>query len=157
MRTRVLDVSNEEPAGIRVALSRLDRSCDRGALVLIGHGSDDDFMGLTADEIVRLRLRIRVLWFYACNCGRGMIRRFAGSGIATGGHCCYVLRYQNYDLALDALKARLEESDSTIECGQLMSDIRAAWFDTATQCIARKDVLFGAITNHTRLSMRFST
>jgi len=157
MKTLVMDGFGESPVKIRAALSNLDKSYDRGALILIGHGSDRDFMGLTSEEIMRLKLGTKVIWFYACNCGQSMIGGFAGSGTIAAGHCCYVLRFPSYDLALDTLKKRLDESDEDIDCSQLMSDIRATWFDTAKKCIERKDLLFAAITNHTRLSMRFSS
>ena len=157
MKTLVKDVSHELPVKIGAALSNLDRNYDGGALILIGHGSGEDFMGLTSGEILKSRLKIKVLWFYACNCGQRMIRGFAGSGIIAVGHSCHILRFQMYDLALDALTRMLEQSGPDITCRDLMSSIRVSWYDTAMKCLARRDLLFASITNQLRLSMRCSS
>jgi len=157
MKVSTIDASSMSSRQIRKALSEIRNECNDTALILIGHGSESgtEFMNLSSTQILECNIRPAILWFFACNCGKFLVRDIAAKGITTVGHICNVIIDREDTSAIEAIEETLANTDSNTSHHQSIESTRTKWFILASNHFINKKFFSAAITNQLRLSMRY--
>lgn len=140
---------------------------DSTAVILVSHGSRQSIDGFTAETFPRFP-SAKVIWLYACNCGKLLIRNIAdshGSAIVFG-YTTNVLAPTTGALestVAGSIRKFLEDYSGPHDSNMILGHVQGKLLERALSEIemakTKRDgrmLLGAALTNHTRLSLRFA-
>ena len=154
MKTQIIDLRGILYRDISRMIKTKSNS-ETEVLILIGHGTLDgtQLMGLSASDILEL-IRPKLIMFYACNCGKSMVRQIAKSGLMSFGFITNIM-IGNNDKTIEIAFKVLSNVKNDAQYSEIMDQLRDAWFENAIEFLGKGCFLDAAILNHCRLSIRY--
>ena len=139
---------------------------DAPVVLVVGHGDStgDSVDGFTADTFPSFP-SARVIWFYACNCGKSLVTKIARRGVTAFGYVTGILAPALEELSLaNCIRDALEDYTGDLSPMTVLCHVQDRLLKEAGRLLEQRRIeqnaiqlLRAALINHTRLSLRFAS
>jgi hypothetical protein len=163
LRTSLIDLRNHNEQWKSKDIGTLAREYDAPAVVFLGHGSTHSIAGLTESTFPTFP-SAKVIWIYACNCGRSLIDRLGNSKLAVFGYVTGILAPHSIEATVASrIKRLMEDYAGSMKAKDILLYIQCKLLDEAVSLVVKAKeekngliLIQAALINHGRLSIRFA-
>jgi hypothetical protein len=166
MTVSLIDI-REVPKLNNAEIGSLVKQYDAEIVIVVGHGTAHS-VGSSQFEFTAQTFphfpTAKVVWLYACSCGRSLITEIAKTGVSVFGYITPVLAPATVESSVaHHIKDILDENSERISPNELASLVQDELFSEASALLDNASeqgnallLLQASLINHTRLSLRFA-
>jgi hypothetical protein len=163
LKASLVDLRNHNEQWNSRDIETLVRAYDAPVMVFVGHGSSHSIAGLTEATFPKFP-SAQVIWIYACNCGKSLIKQLGNNELAVFGYVTSILAPQSIEATVAShIRRLMEEYSGTAKGKDILIYIQSKLFEEAVTLITKAKgernglvLIQAALINHTRLSIRFA-